>query len=280
MLFLSVYPSLPYYTQETSRQYNIDTPTHPSYSHPSVPSSNGASPAYHHPPVSAYTPAASQYPPGTPRITISPYSPWSKGGSIPKGGLVPHGVTASLPDSHPGYQTDIVIDPYAKKEDHIVQITTSDLSTGLQVGHTRWSGPGSLTLSAVASLIRSPSHLLHPTRPISRHQRADYELVSVPPAHRTVKGRFPPPPQTLGSPCYSHSQCSATLRAVCGSNPRCQLPYVGCAPLTCQCPAHHTAVTNPDPKTNTQYRTPRLGPKRRKRSLRYYQECRANYYYG
>ena len=58
------------------------------------------------------------YPPGAPRITVGPYQPWGSPGSpYPGPHTVPHGISKPLPSSHPGYQTDIVIDPYAQVRD-------------------------------------------------------------------------------------------------------------------------------------------------------------------
>jgi len=183
--------------------------------------------------------------------------------------------------SHPGYQTNIVIDPYAKAQ-HKVRITTSDLSTGQQVGHTEWSGPGTLTLSAIGSLSSNPGHFMH------RDGSEDWETVFVPPQHRPSYHPIAPPPTILGSACSTHGQCSAARNAVCASNPSCQLPYVGCPPLTCQCPAdHHPATNKYEPRpphllpTNPQHhRGLRHGPKRRRRSLIYHQECRPVSYHG
>ena len=92
------------------------------------------------------------YHPSAPRVAIGPYRPW-------EGRYPPPLASASyptLPAGHPGYQTNIIIDQTGKvgwlvicysrlscylfQGASVVEITTEDLSTGLEVGRTEWSG--------------------------------------------------------------------------------------------------------------------------------------------
>lgn len=219
-----------------------------------------------------------------PHISVGSHRPW--GSHHKPWGSHPHHQKfhpIQHEPSHPGYQTNIIIDPYAKAE-HKVRITTSDLSTGRQVGHTEWSGPGTLTLSAIGSLARNSGHFLLE----QRDGDEDWESIFVQPQHRPSHQHITPPPTILGSACSTHSQCAAARNSVCASNPSCQLPYVGCPPLTCQCPADHQMATNKYqphrphllPTHPTHRGRLRQGPKRKRRSLIYHQECRPVSYRG
>ena len=94
--------------------------------------------------------------PYTPSLSIGPYHPWPWEGTIP---TQQHQMQSRLPAHHPGYQTNIVIDPSGKvrndchdilkhitiddnplQTDPVVQIVTSDLATGLVIKRTEWSG--------------------------------------------------------------------------------------------------------------------------------------------
>ncbi|XP_023347989.1 uncharacterized protein LOC111716745 isoform X2 [Eurytemora carolleeae] len=82
-------------------------------------------------------------------IDVGPFKPWS---FPPKYQTDPLNHPVHNPSKHPGYQTNIIIDPYAKNDEGVVEIITQDLATGVHVGQTSWSGPGTLTLSSLTSL--------------------------------------------------------------------------------------------------------------------------------
>ena len=99
----------------------------------------------------------------------------------------------------------------------MVSIVTSDLGTGAEVGRTHWSGPGTLTLSAVAASQ----------------------------AGRGRAARQPPPPHpTLGAPCSRYADCSPALGAVCAPNTACRSEAQFCPVRVCQCPAHQAPYTH------------------------------------
>jgi len=205
------------------------------------------------------------YHPSAPRVAIGPYRPWE--GRFPP----PLHLPGRLPASHPGYQTNIVIDQTGKAG-NVVEITTEDLSTGLEVGKTEWSGPGTLTLSAIASFLESPRqrkrdspHELPGThRYPAGHPKAEFELVEVP---RSYEEPLQSPEGVMGKPCTYSQQCTKALHAVCSANTQCQ-EGVSCPLRTCQCPpSYHLHL-------NTHRREGVTQPRRKRRSLRYYEECR------
>jgi len=224
------------------------------------------------------------------QIDISPYKPWS---------FPFKRVQDSKFAGHPGYQTNIVIDPYAK-DDRVVEITTEDLYTGLQVGNTKWSGPGTLTLSALTAildpkydpdneyeLIDVSQHQPkpHQHRPHHQHPRPGLQPAAavlyqphlqphLQPLHPLLQQHQPhlqpayaphPSLKVLGKGCRGQLDCSPALKAICGYNNYCQ-GRNGCHKYICQCPKGHIGVTN---QAYGGHRS-RLS----KRSLRYYQECK------
>jgi len=246
------------------------------------------------------------YYPSAPRVAIGPYRPW-EGRFPPPLPSVPHAIKGRLPANHPGYQTNIVIDQTGKSKS-VVEITTEDLSTGLEVGKTEWSGPGTLTLSAIASFLENPrprkreSPYVQPHQEYSHHQtthhypyphghpKNEFELIQVPAHHEPIQT----PDKVLGKGCNSSRDCTKALNAVCSSSSRCQ-SGISCAPQTCQCPPyHHQHVNAPEDQYRRHYGYEFLkrsdvaderyvhlesdgghkGPRRKRRSLKYYEECR------
>ena len=84
-----------------------------------------------------------------------------------------------------------------------MEIITSDLRTGLEVGRTEWSGPGTLTLStltaAAANNIYKRSSTASPSsHPYHSHLRpADVEVFSVPPQFQGSSQSYRAPPQVI-----------------------------------------------------------------------------------
>jgi len=217
------------------------------------------------------------YHPSAPRVAIGPYRPWE--GRYPPP-LSPASYP-TLPAGHPGYQTNIIIDQTGKAAS-VVEITTEDLSTGLEVGRTEWSGPGTLTLSAIASILESPRQRKRES-PWSEavvgdypkgHPKSEYELVEVPHYHHHQPVDHPK--QVLGSPCRTSQDCTGALHAVCSHNTYCQGGN-SCALKTCQCPPyHHLLLNTPDYHQRVQQGYQQRGrePRRKRRSLKYYEECK------
>ena len=122
-----------------------------------------------------------------------------------------------------------------------MEIITSDLSTGLELGRTAWSGPGTLTLStirgAAANNIHKRASTSYPsplTSPLtSRYQSPlrisqgvpdeDVELITVPVQHRPESQQYDPPAEVMGRLCRSQADCSAAYRAVCAVSQHCQV---------------------------------------------------------
>jgi len=253
------------------------------------------------------------YYPSAPRVAIGPYRPW-EGRFPPPPHAVPHAIKGRLPPNHPGYQTNIVIDQTGKAKS-VVEITTEDLSTGLEVGKTEWSGPGTLTLSALATILDTPRHrkraspafkprqdyefvhsLKHHEHPIG-HPKNEFELIQVPTYHQPIRT----PKKILGEACNTNYDCSKALNAVCFVNTHCQSGPLSqsCHQRVCQCPPYHHQHLNDNPD---HYRRPHRyhvlersdardehfeeiipfsrdvtnneSNIRRRRSLRYYEECR------
>lgn len=247
------------------------------------------------------------YYPSAPRVAIGPYRPW-EGRFPPPLHSVPHAIQGRLPANHPGYQTNIVIDQTGKGNS-VVEITTEDLSTGLEVGKTEWSGPGTLTLSAIATLLENPRHRKRESPPVkpnreyedkhaiqpykypSGHPKNEFELIQVPTYHEPIQT----PTKVLGKGCNSSNDCTQALHAICSANSRCQ-PGKTCHQRVCQCPPYHHLHLNSAPQDH--YRRPygygvldrsdvnkeydvfssdygeNKEPRRKRRSLRYYEECR------
>jgi len=221
------------------------------------------------------------YHPSAGRVAIGPYRPWE--GRYPPPVLgIPY---PTLPAGHPGYQTNIVIDQTGKANS-VVEITTEDLSTGLEVGRTEWSGPGTLTLSAIASFLERPrqrkreSPLVLAGKEVSHypagHPKSEYELVEVPEYHHP---QYPvePPRTVMGTPCRTRNDCTGALHAVCSTLTNCQGSSSSCSLKTCGCPPHHYLHLN----TLDQHHGGHSGyqewgrePRSKRRSLKYYEECR------
>ena len=118
-----------------------------------------------------------------------------------------------------------------------VEIITSDLSTGLELGRTAWSGPGTLTLStirgAAANNIHKRASTSYPS-PLTSHYHSplrisqgvpdeDVELITVPVQHRPESQQYDPPAEVMGRLCRSQADCSAAYRAVCAVSQHCQV---------------------------------------------------------
>merc|ERR1719195_1177357 len=59
-----------------------------------------------------------------------------------------------------GYQTNIIIDQHAQLRP-VVEIVTSDLGSGAELGRTQWSGPDTLTLSSITAAVASNLYKHH-----------------------------------------------------------------------------------------------------------------------
>jgi len=188
---------------------------------------------------------------GQPTISIGEYQPWSFE-SLPPPVTLP-----LLKSGHPGFRTNIIIDPYTKTSS-VVEISTEDLGTGYEVSRTAWSGPGTLTLSTLGALV-GPQ--------LSRQYKRDYptpdpdaEWVDVGSSY--AQHAAPVPHPVLGLACSSHSICGAAKGSLCLPGPGYQ--------LTCQCPPLHKVTINKAPHPAPTYSYRHRGP----RSLRYYEECK------
>ena len=123
-----------------------------------------------------------------------------------------------------------------------MEIITSDLSTGLELGRTAWSGPGTLTLSTIRSAVAnnlhkrsSPAYRSPLTSP-SPYQSAlrsgpsdpedEVEVFTVPVQYRAERQQYSPPVQVMGRTCRAHQDCSAAYRAVCALSQDCQVPSI------------------------------------------------------
>ena len=108
-----------------------------------------------------------------------------------------------------------------------MSIVTSDLRTGLEVGRTAWSGPGTLTLSSLTAALHnnihkraSAGHSSHLSPPyqsalLQPQVQEDVEVFSVPPQHRGDRQQHVPP-SPVRSGVQSVQLCS-TLTAVYSS---------------------------------------------------------------
>jgi len=123
----------------------------------------------------------------------------------------------------------------------VVEIVTEDLRTGSTVGQTNWSGPGTLTLSALAGLLGESSDKSGQHKPDQ-----DVELVHAQPhQHYPSNSLHNPNIKVLGRGCRRNTDCQRCLGAVCTYNRHCRR-YDGseCSKYTCQCPRGYVGVTN------------------------------------
>jgi len=222
--------------------------------------------------------------PHLPQISVGPYNPWQWNQKLMKDLEEHHPKTLINSKKHfpsrQSYQTNIVIDPHTKSTP-VVEIVTSDLLTGHELGRTHWSGPGTLTLSSISEAVvkninnynkfkRATPSPFYPSNQSSISD--DVELIEVPEEHKEENQHYQPPPPVIGSLCRSQYDCSGALRAVCAPDKICN-GYFSQVPCnyTCQCPRHFIKKTNTykPKKTKPSY----YSPLRLKRSLMYYEEC-------
>ena len=127
-----------------------------------------------------------------------------------------------------------------------MEIVTSDLSTGLELGRTAWSGPGTLTLSTIRGAAANNIHKRASTTststttaaayssPLTSHYQSalrrapgvpddDVEVFTVPEQWRAESQRYSPPAQVMGRLCRSQGDCSAAYRAVCAVSQHCEV---------------------------------------------------------
>ena len=109
----------------------------------------------------------------------------------------------------------------------IVSVVTSDLLTGHQLSRTHWSGPGTLTLSSLASkahqnVIKYNNLFKRKAAPV-HYNTEDVEVFEVLPQHQESLQPHPAPPAVIGAVCRSQYDCSAALRAVCAVDKSCRV---------------------------------------------------------
>ena len=131
----------------------------------------------------------------------------------------------------------------------MVEIVTSDMVTGQELGRTQWSGkllvtillvtllhcvvsgPGTLTLSSISAAVNDNINSYNkikrkaspgPYGPVSD----DVEIFTVPEEHREENQHFTEPPPIIGSPCTSQYNCAGALRAVCARDNTCQVTLI------------------------------------------------------
>ena len=107
-----------------------------------------------------------------------------------------------------------------------VEIITSDLRTGLELGRTAWSGPGSLTLSTISSAVANNIHKrnTHYQSPLrTQGVPEDVEVFTVPVQYRAERQHYSPPAEVMGRPCRSQEDCSSAYRAVCAVSQECRV---------------------------------------------------------
>ena len=109
----------------------------------------------------------------------------------------------------------------------VVSVVTSDLHTGHELSRTHWSGPGTLTLSSLASkahqnVIKYNNLFKRKAAPV-HYNTEDVEVFEVLPEHQESLQPHKAPPAVIGAVCRSQYDCSAALRAVCAVDKSCRV---------------------------------------------------------